>query len=68
MQDRSCHNSENWLQRNGNKRTLKLKINCTNLSDNQDDAGQITEDQMKMTVTDNYAVSACNPPPSQLCL
>ena len=25
--DLSCHNSENWLQRNGNKLTLKLKIN-----------------------------------------
>ena len=25
----SCHNSKNWPQRNGNKLTLELKINCT---------------------------------------
>ena len=29
IQDMSCHNSDNWLQRNGNKRTLELKMNCT---------------------------------------
>ena len=26
---RSCRNSENWPQRNGNKQTLELKTNCT---------------------------------------
>ena len=30
--DISCHNSESWLQRNGNKSTLQLKINCTRQS------------------------------------
>ena len=27
--DITCHNSENWPQRNGNKSTLELKTNCT---------------------------------------
>ena len=27
--DINCHNSKNWAQRNGNKWTLELKINCT---------------------------------------
>ena len=44
-QDMSCHNSKNWPQRNGNKRTLELKINCA--WNNQDDAGQTTKDQFE---------------------
>ena len=27
--DINSHNSENWPQRNGNKPTLEMKINCT---------------------------------------
>ena len=38
----SCYSSENWPQRNGNKWTLELMINCT--WNNQDDAGQTTDD------------------------
>ena len=34
----SCHNSENWPQRNGNKLTLEMQSNCT--ENNQDDADQ----------------------------
>ena len=41
--DISLHNSKNWLQRNGNKLTLDLKMNCT--WNNHDDAGQTTDDQ-----------------------
>ena len=43
--DLSYHNSENWPQGNGNKPTLELNINCT--EDNQDDAGQATNDQFQ---------------------
>ena len=39
----SCHRSEIWPQRNGNKLPLKPKVNCT--YNNQDDAGQTTDDQ-----------------------
>ena len=56
----SCHNSENWPQRNGNKRTLELKINCT--YNNQDETDQTTKDQFEMTVRDDCAVSACSSP------
>ena len=44
-QDMSCHNPENWLQRNGNKLTLELEINCT--WNNQDGTGQTTSDQFE---------------------
>ena len=43
--DISCHNVKNWPQRNGNKSTLELKINCT-LND-QDDTAQTTDDQFQ---------------------
>ena len=62
VQDMSYHNSKNWPQRNGNKSTLELKINCTR--NNQNDAGQTTDDQLKMTVRDDCAVSAFNLPPA----
>ena len=41
----SCHNSKNWPQKNGNKQTLGLKLNCT--SNHQDDASQTTDDQFE---------------------
>ena len=43
--DISCHSSENWHQRNGDKPTLELKTDCA--YDNQDDAGQTTCDQFQ---------------------
>ena len=39
------HKSEGWPKRNGNKCTPELKINCT--YNNQDDAGQTTNDQFE---------------------
>ena len=50
-QDLSCHNSENWPQRNGNKCAPEMKIHRT--YNNQDDVGQNTDDQfedVEMTV------------------
>ena len=43
--DISCYNSENWPQRNREKWTLELKINCT--WSHQDDSGQTTIDQFE---------------------
>ena len=39
------HILENWPQRNQNKLTLELKINCT--SNSQDDTAQTTNDQFQ---------------------
>ena len=38
-----CHNSENWPQKNGSKRTLELEINHT--QNNQNDASHTIDDQ-----------------------
>ena len=57
--DISCYNSENRPQRNGDKWTLKLKINCT--WNNQDDSGQPPLTNLKMTVRVDYTVSVGSP-------
>ena len=55
----SCYNSRSWLQRNGNKWTLELKVNWSN----QDDTGQSTDDQFEddWQIRDDCAVTACSP-------
>ena len=57
----SCYNSRSWPQRNGNKWTLELKVNCP--WSNQDDTGQSTDDQFEddCQIRDDCAVSACSP-------
>ena len=57
--------SEKWPQRNGNKWTLELKINC--IENNQDGAGQTIDNQFE----DDCAVSAqrwASGSPLPLCL
>ena len=65
-QDLSSHNSENWPQRNGNKHTPEMKINCS--YNNQEDATEATDDQLRMTVRDDRAVPAWSPPPLTLSI
>ena len=57
----SCYNSRSWPQRNRNKWTLELKVNCP--WSNQDDTGQSTDDQFEddCQIRDDCAVSACSP-------
>ena len=57
--DISCHNSKNWPQRNGNKSTLELKINCY-----QDDTGQTTDDQFQEDYQNWLCCFCLEPPPS----
>ena len=59
--DLSCHNSENWPQRNGNKLTRKLKLNCT--ENNQDDASQTTDDQFQDDGQSWLCCFCTEPPP-----
>ena len=48
-------------QGNGNKLTLKLKINCT--EDSQDDIDQMPSDQFKRAMKSDCALSECSPFP-----
>ena len=57
----SCHNSENWLQRNGNRLTLELKavlktVKMTPI--------RPLMTNFRMTIRADCEVSACNPLPS----
>ena len=56
------HNSKKWPQRNGNKQTLELKINCTQSTKITQVRPLMTN--LMMTVRADHAVSECSP----LCL
>ena len=53
------HNSKKWPQRNGNKQTLELKINCTQSTKTTQVRPLMTN--LMMTVRADYPVSECSP-------
>ena len=62
IHDLSCHNSENCPQRNGNKPTPGLKINCT--QNYQDDTGQTTHDRFQDDCQSCLYCFCMKPPPA----
>ena len=60
--DISCCNSENWLQGNGNKLTLELKLTVLKTIKMMLVRSLMTK--FKVMVRADCAISACSPPPS----